>query len=955
MSEQYGTLNESDVMLVGESKWIQPVTETLKAETDADTLNVSTAEAALEALQTHPIDCILSEVQLNHKDGLWLLSSIRKQSSNLPVVLCTAAGSEGIASDAIAHGVSDYIQLDRTDPENSDEIIERLDRAIRSAHRTATRRKRARQFDALFHDDRTATWVLDPNGSLIRVNETARTKVDGSVENLIGQPFWELAWWPDTAKFRNDLKQVVETALNGAFGSVVVTQMAGADASEILELSIKPVHDELGDLDSIVVEGVDISERVSVERDLRRSEQLHRVTLNNMTDTVLITDEAGRFTYICPNVHFIFGYTVSEIREMGSIEELLGEDLFDRSKLEDESVLKNIECVATDKAGNEHTLLVNVREVSIQDGTLLYSCRDITKRKQREQALTTLQGTARDFLYAETQQEIAQHIVDDVPDVLNTEASAVYLFDPKRNELQPAAYSTAFERLHGPLPTISVDEETIVSSSFIEDEALFFDDVHRSDRLANPASDIRSAAYIPLGDHGVFIVASTDVAQFDDVDRELVDLLAASGEAACERVRRESRLRQQDRELQQRNRQLSALNRVNEIIREIDQALVQAETRNEIEHAVCDLLTQEDRFRFAWIGVTDPASETVEPRAWAGHDRGYLDSLSIPVAEEGTEPAGRTASTRDLTLVSNVADQLRTEDWRKEALSRDYLSVMSVPLAYDDVTYGVLSVYAEVQDAFDELTQEVLIELGETIASATSAITRKNALLNPSMTRVVLEADDPSTVLYRLAKVAECTIIHQGDVQTTSEGNVMFVKFEGAPVDAVEQAAADLVAVESVSLISSHDESGVLRLQLSQPFFALGLADHGAVLRSAIADSEGMSVEIDIPEGVDVTHMARLVSDAIGNVELQSKQTIDRSESGLLPSRFFADLTDRQLEVVQTAYYSGFFESPRGSTGEDVAESLDISPQAFYQHTRTAQRKLFASLFDDIGRVVGET
>ncbi|RDZ50941.1 bacterio-opsin activator, partial [Haloferax sp. Atlit-10N] len=222
-------------------------------------------------------------------------------------------------------------------------------------------------------------------------------------------------------------------------------------------LSVRPVENERGDIVSIVVEGVDITERVDLERNLRQSEELHRVTLNNMTDTVLITDEDGEYTYVCPNAHFIFGYTVDEIRGLGTINDLLGEDLFDREELAEDGVLKNIETTATDKAGREHTLLVNVREVSIQDGTLLFSCREITKRKQREEALATLHETARDFLYAETHQEIAQHVVDDTPGVLNLDASAVYLFDGEANTLRPTAHSTTLTDLNGPLPTVHAD------------------------------------------------------------------------------------------------------------------------------------------------------------------------------------------------------------------------------------------------------------------------------------------------------------------------------------------------------------------------------------------------------------------------------------------------------------------------------------------------------------------
>lgn len=51
--------------------------------------------------------------------------------------------------------------------------------------------------------------------------------------------------------------------------------------------------------------------------------------------------------------------------------------------------------------------------------------------------------------------------------------------------------------------------------------------------------------------------------------------------------------------------------------------------------------------------------------------------------------------------------------------------------------------------------------------------------------------------------------------------------------------------------------------------------------------------------------------------------------------------------MIQTAYYSGFFESPRESTGEEIAETLGISLPAFYQHARIVQRKLFATLFEE--------
>ncbi|MFC6798007.1 MULTISPECIES: bacterio-opsin activator domain-containing protein [unclassified Haladaptatus] len=948
MAASPNRLRSPHLLLVGEIEWVSSFASWLERHSDATVSNVPDATGALDALEDSTVDCLLCEHALEAESGLALLREIRERTATLPVFLCTADGSESLASEAIAAGVTEYVPLDGDVSERFDDLVARIEGRIREARRTVTQRDRARQFDAIFHDDRTATWVLDTEGAVVRANETARATTDQPVSELVGQPFWSLAWWADDATTRADVEQIVETAREGTFSNAVITRTTATDES-VVDLSARPVFSARGDLASIVVEGVDISERVGLERDLRRSEELHRVTLNNMTDTVLMTDENGEYTYVCPNVHFIFGYTDDEIRELGTIDDLLGADLFDREELAAEGVLKNIECTASDKRGREHTLLVNVREVSIQDGTILYSCRDITKRKQREEALATLQELARDFLYAETHHEIAHHVVEDTAGVLDMDASAVYLFDAVETELTPIAFADSLERLHGTLTSVGADGSGLVSYSFLEAESLFFDDVHDADALENPATELRSAAYIPLGDHGVFFCGSPTVGRFDAVTRELADLLAATAEAALDRVSRESRLREQDRELQRRNSQLTALNRINEIIREIDQALVQAETRAEIDHAVCDLLTAADRFSFAWIGVADSITDTLEPRAWAGAEQGYLDSVPFSVTDASVEPAGRTAATREVTMVRNVADRLRAEPWRKEALSREYLSVISVPLAYDEFTYGVLTVYATSQNAFDETSQAVLAELGETIASATSAIERKNALLTTSVTRLEFDVADPSFVLSRLARDVGCTITFQGGVQQTDAGAYVFVTVEGADVEAVEAAANRLVAIDDVQRISASGSEGVLRLRLSQPFLALELADHGAVLRSASSSPEAANVVIDVPDSVDVRHITSLVADSFATIELRSKKTVAREDTQNLYAKFLGQLTDRQLEVIQTAYYSGFFESPRERTGEEIAATLGISPPAFYKHARVVQRKLFTTLFEDIG------
>ncbi len=810
---------------------------------------------------------------------------------------------------------------------------------------SASTRRRARRFDALFADPRTYMWVVAADGTLERANETALSLVDADAETVRGAAFWTLSWWA-SEETRGRVETAVDRALDGESVAFEASLSGGATA----DVSVRPVPGPDGETESLVVEGVDTTERAELERELRRSEELHRVTLNNMTDTVLVTDDEGAFTYVCPNVHFIFGYSADRIREMGTIDELLGSEFFDRDELESEGVLTNVETTATDEAGREHTLLVNVREVSIQGGTTLFSCRDVTKRKQRERALTTLHRTARELLYAETRHDIAEAVVASAADALDLPAAAVYLLDTDENVLRPAASSPAMDDLAGPLTPAAPTADSLVGATFVDGEARTLADGHESAPFADPAVELRGGVFVPLGDHGVLVAGTDGDDAFDEVTEELADLLAATTEAALDRVERESELRAQDRELQRRNRQLTRLNRINDIIREIDRVLVRAETRTEVERAVCERLTDDDRFAFAWIADRDPPGGEVRPRAWAGDENGYLDAVDV-AGDDAAEPAARTVTSGDPTVVQNAATDIRAEPWRSEALSRDYGSVVSVPLAHDDFDYGALTVYATHPRAFDDTSLAVLEELGETIASAVGSVERKNALLNDDVVELEYRTRDAGCVPLRLARAADCTLELEGGVHRDADGVRAFVTVSGAETDAVVAAAADSVAVRDAREIASggdDGDGGLVQLRLAESFVAAPLADRGAVLRTLRATPEGAHLTVEVPSRLDVRAVDDLLSRTYADAELLAQRERRRGgRSDRVRDRFLDSLTDRQLEVTRAAFHAGFFESPRERSGEELAAALDISPAAFHSHLRTVQRKLFVALFEE--------
>lgn len=146
-------------------------------------------------------------------------------------------------------------------------------------------------------------------------------------------------------------------------------------------------YDAEGKFDGVTIVSRDITGQKEAEQALKESEELHRITLSEISDAVFVTNKKGQFTFICPNAHNIFGYSGEEISKMGNISAILGGQSSNRKKLENSKEIKNIEQKIVDKGGQEHHILTNIKKVSIKEGSFLYTCHDITEKKNAQERL----------------------------------------------------------------------------------------------------------------------------------------------------------------------------------------------------------------------------------------------------------------------------------------------------------------------------------------------------------------------------------------------------------------------------------------------------------------------------------------------------------------------------------------------------------------------------------------
>jgi len=589
------------------------------------------------------------------------------------------------------------------------------------------------------------------------------------------------------------------------------------------------------------------------------------------------------------------------------------------------------------------------REVGVLDelGRTVGHAVAAVESRDRERTLTALYGATQDLLAAETRGEIAEVVVDTAADVLEPPGIGIFLFDDDENVLWPGAATEELVAFYGDEMAFGPDHgDAVVWQTYVTGEPQWFTDIREADRVANPQTTAGKSLMLPLGEHGVFVVTSSETGRFDDRKRRLVGLLAATTEAALDRVAGRAGIRERDRELTAHAERLDRCEGLLDLIAEFGELLSRADGRTEIERGACELLAAVDAHAFAWAGTVPAEGEAVHPTAWAGSADGYLDSAALDL--DGDEPAAVTARTGEPTVVPDATDRLREEAWAKDAVDRDVQSVIAVPLADGDTTYGVLTVYATSPNAFEGTPTPLMAGLGELVAQRLGSIETRQGILAGRMTEVKLAIDGPGTVLNAVADVADQPVsVRETHPEDTTGTEVRF-SLADPPVEEVLALESEFVSVESLARVDGAGEPR-FRLRMSDRTVAAALLDCGAIPREVVVERGETTAVVDLPRTLDVREFRERVRSLYPDTSLQSQRQVDRGTGtghGDLTAAL-EDLTDRQREVLFAAYENGFFESPRETTGSELADLLGVSQPTVTYHIREAQRRLLAALLDE--------
>ncbi|MDS0281871.1 bacterio-opsin activator domain-containing protein [Haloarcula onubensis] len=668
----------------------------------------------------------------------------------------------------------------------------------------------------------------------------------------------------------------------------------------------------------------------------------HGEVIEALDDGVYALDDEGEFIFANEALAELTGY---------DIEELLGEHTIvikDRETVElAESKLR--ELLSSSGRGEVGTTFelelrrADGRTIACEDHmTVLYGpdgdfrgtagvIRDISERKRREELLSALQETSRSLMQAPSREDVAGIVAAATERVLGLDMAVVRLYDADERVLRPAAATDAVVEALGERPVYGLDEGE-AGRVFASGETASYSASHELDESG---TTVGSGLYVPVGVHGTLSVLSTEEDAFDDVDRQVVALLATNAAAACNRAKREQEVRET------RERIATILDRINGLIENTVEVLVEATTREAVEAGVCAELAATKPYTLAWVGRPAVRGDNLDITEWSGEADVVADGESIAVAD-GTPGAAALADGH-----SEVVDDLDSDvEWVRRLHEADVASMMAVPLAYTDSTYGVLFVCSDQPDAFDDREQVVLEALGRAVANAINAIESGKILSADKVIELEFTVNDRNLLMSRLSAATGATLTSAGTV-TQDDGSLRVYLDADGDAEAVLASLVDDAAVRSVTQVAEHEGSALFEITVGESLLAT-LVDHGAVPKAVTGEDGVARYTIELPYEGDAREVFSLVednydgTDLVGYHEHERPVQTQQEFQASLSERF----TDRQETALRTAYLGGFFEWPREVDGDELASAMDISRPTYHQHLRAAQQKVYEELFE---------
>jgi len=761
------------------------------------------------------------------------------------------------------------------------------------------RRENRERLEALLGTLPVAMLVVDTDGYIDRLQGLDVEALGCEQDELVGLDIGALA------PTHEQVVTACQRALDGRASAETVTL-----AERTYEAFFEPVRTD-GEVTGAIVAAVDVSDREERERELAATNDRLDLALENTdagvwewhvgANRVYWHEITSRLLGVDPDVSY---RTREEFRELVHPE--------DRERVRDAAT----EAVRTDGElqvefrladDPDRWLLTEAEVQSTDDGPdrLVGTIRDVTERKERERELVEREQRLR-ALIESTPDPIAMKDLEGRYLVVN-EAALVDADLPRAEVRGKTAHEVYGDDLADPLErqrrAVLEDESARVTEEWLP---------HKDSEL-------------------LYRVTIAPVRGSDGDVQGTVSLI------------------RDITEVERQHAELERLTAIQGLVHESVRALTDATTRGEIEEVLPERLAGSEFYEAAWIGSRDHATGEVTPDYVAGGDdiRDYLESITITVgaSDSGRGPGGTAYRTGEVQIVEDVRDDPEFEPYREAALEHGFESLAVVPLTHGSTTHGILAVYTDRTDAFGEREVAGFATLGEAVGFALSATQHRRLLESDSVLELEFEVTGGGPFMDATAE-HDCRFLFENAVLGRDGTVIDYLTVEGVDPELGAEVARGFDALESIRRLDGEDGPH-FEMHWRDSVFQ-SLTEAGARgMRGIVEDGTG-TILVEAPGEVDVRQVTDAIRTRFGAVELVAKREREgRDVAWWRPhGDIGATLTDRQRAVLQAAYYSGYYEWPRETDAETLADSMNVASTTLLQHLRKGHGRVLEALFD---------
>ena len=377
--------------------------------------------------------------------------------------------------------------------------------------------------------------------------------------------------------------------------------------------------------------------------------------------------------------------------------------------------------------------------------------------------------------------------------------------------------------------------------------------------------------------------------------------------------------------------QSGRLSRIVDTVAAADDVLLEANSREDIDRDVPNALVG-DCYEAVWLTERDPHTGGVTVRAHAGESPDRFEGASETGTITRALQTGRPfVGPDDPGPVS-------------ESTGRGLLA--AVPLTHGDTSYGALVVRSTASSAFDDPERTLLERFGQRIAFTITAIERRQLLHGETVLEVTFQYSDNNAALVGVAADLDCSLTLDGVITGQEESLLCFVTFQDTTPEAVLEVIGRRDDVADGRLVKRHGEGGVVELAVTGPSPLVTVTERGGTVTDLSIEDGAATLVAELSPDADIRAVHEQLATQFPSTDLQRKQsTATRSDD--VGESVRDRLTDKQRAVLEAAFHAGYFEWPRGSTAEELADSMGVSSPTLHNHLRKAQQKLLETTFDD--------